>query len=171
MLGVTKLLFTAWVVFVVDRWGRKPLLLLGNIVMAATLVATGFVALDVHDKSLLGSLTLVLLVLYLAGYELGWGAVVWVMMAEVFPLRVRAVGMGVGSVVLWAATGIISAVFPTMSDPHKLGLGHSMWVFAAINILLFVLVLRMVPETKGRSLEQIELDLRERVPFAAKVEV
>jgi sugar porter (SP) family MFS transporter len=171
VLGVTKLLFTAWVVFVVDRWGRKPLLLLGNIVMAATLVATGFVVLDVHDKSLLGSLTLVLLIFYLAGYELGWGAVVWVMMAEIFPMRLRAVGMGVGSVVLWAATGIIAAVFPTMSDPHKLGLGHSMWVFAAVNILLFVLVLRLVPETKGRSLEQIELDLRERVPFATKVEV
>ena len=171
VLGVTKLLFTAWVVFVVDRWGRKPLLLLGNIIMAVTLVATGFVVLDVHDKSLLGSLTLVLLILYLAGYELGWGAVVWVMMAEIFPMRLRAVGMGVGSVVLWAATGIIAAVFPTMSDPHKLGLGHSMWVFAAVNILLFVLVLRLVPETKGRSLEQIELDLRDRVPFATKVEV
>jgi sugar porter (SP) family MFS transporter len=171
VLGVTKLLFTAWVVFVVDRWGRKPLLLLGNIVMAATLVATGFVVLDVHDKSLLGSLTLALLILYLAGYELGWGAVVWVMMAEIFPMRVRAVGMGVGSVVLWAATGIITAVFPTMSDPHKLGLGHSMWVFAAVNIVLFVLVRRLVPETRGRSLEQIELDLRERVPFGAKVEV
>ena len=67
VLGVTKLLFTAWVVFVVDRWGRKPLLLIGNVLMAATLVATGFVILDVHDKSLLGALTLVLLILYLAG--------------------------------------------------------------------------------------------------------
>jgi sugar porter (SP) family MFS transporter len=170
-LGVTKLLFTAWVVFVVDRWGRKPLLLIGNVIMAVTLIATGFVVLDVHDKSLLGSLTLVLLILYLAGYELGWGAVVWVMMAEIFPTRMRAAGMGVGAVVLWAATGIVTAVFPTMSDPHKLGLGHSMWVFAAVNIVLFVLVRRMVPETKGRSLEQIELDLRDRVPFAAKVEV
>jgi sugar porter (SP) family MFS transporter len=170
-LGVTKLLFTAWVVFVVDRWGRKPLLLLGNVIMAVTLIATGFVVLDVHDKSLLGSLTLVLLILYLAGYELGWGAVVWVMMAEIFPMRMRAAGMGVGSVVLWAATGIITAVFPTMSDPGKLGLGHSMWVFAAVNLVLFVLVRRMVPETKGRSLEQIELDLRRRVPFTAKVEV
>jgi sugar porter (SP) family MFS transporter len=169
-LGVTKLVFTAWVVFVVDRWGRKPLLLIGNVVMAATLVAAGFVILDVHDKSLLGGLTLVLLILYLAGYELGWGAVVWVMMAEIFPLRVRAAGMGVGSVVLWAATGVITAVFPTMSDPRKLGLGHSMWVFAGVSVVLFVLVRWLVPETKGRSLEQIELDLRERVPFATKIE-
>jgi sugar porter (SP) family MFS transporter len=167
-LGVTKLLFTAWVVFVVDRWGRKPLLLLGNVVMALTLVAAGFVILDVHDKTLLGALTLVFLILYLAGYELGWGAVVWVMMAEVFPLKVRAAGMGVGSVVLWAATGIITGIFPTMSDPKKLGLGHSMWVFAGVSVVLFVLVRWFVPETKGRSLEQIELDLRGRVPFAAK---
>lgn len=171
VLGVTKLVFTAWVVFMVDRWGRKPLLLLGNVVMAATLVATGFVILDVHDKTALGALTLVLLILYLAGYELGWGAVVWVMMAEIFPLRVRAAGMGVGSVVLWAATGVITAIFPTMSDPHKLGLGHSMWVFAGVSVVLFFLVRRLVPETRGRSLEQIELDLRGRVPFAARATV
>ncbi len=161
-LGVTKLVFTAWVVFVVDRWGRKPLLLIGNVVMAATLIAAGFVVLDVHDKTALGSLTLVLLILYLAGYELGWGAVVWVMMAEVFPLKARAAGMGVSAVVLWAATGIITGIFPTMSDPRKLGLGHSMWVFAAVNVVLFALVKWLVPETKGRSLEEIELDLRGR---------
>ena len=160
-LGVTKLLFTAWVVFVVDRWGRKPLLLIGNVVMALTLVAAGLVIDDVHHhQTLLGSLTLVFLILYLAGYELGWGAVVWVMMAEVFPLKVRAAGMGVSSVVLWASTGIITGIFPTMSDPKKLGLGHSMWVFAGVSVVLFALVRRFVPETKGRSLEQIELDLR-----------
>ena len=79
--------------------------------------------------------------------------------------------MAVGSVVLWAATGIITAVFPTMSDPNKLGLGHSMWVFAGVSVVLFVLVRLFVPETKGRSLEQIELDLRGRVPFASKAKV
>jgi len=62
--------------------------------------------------------------------------------------------------VLWASTGLITGVFPTMSDPKKLGLGHSMWVFAGVSVVLFVLVRRFVPETKGRSLEQIALDLR-----------
>jgi sugar porter (SP) family MFS transporter len=161
-LGVTKLAFTAWVVFVVDRWGRKPLLLIGNALMFVTLTATGFVVLDVHDKTALGVLTLVLLIGYLAAYELGWGAVVWVMMAEVFPLKVRAAGMGVGSVVLWSATGIVTAVFPIMSDKNALGIGHSMWVFAGVNAVLFFLAWRLIPETKGRSLEQIELDLRGR---------
>jgi len=162
VLGVTKLAFTAWVVFVVDRWGRKPLLLIGNVLMFVTLAATGFVVLDVHDKTALGVLTLILLIGYLAAYELGWGAVVWVMMAEVFPLKVRSAGMGVGSVVLWAATGIVTAVFPIMSDKNALGIGHSMWVFAGVNAVLFFLARWLVPETRGRSLEQIELDLRGR---------
>ena len=161
VLGVTKLAFTTWVVFVVDRWGRKPLLLIGNVVMVVTLLGAGWVILHVHDKGTLGTLTVILLVLYLAGYELGWGAVVWVMMAEVFPLKVRAAGMGVGAVVLWAATGIITALFPIISDKNHLGLGHAMWLFAGVNVVLFLLTWWLVPETKGRSLEQIELNLRE----------
>lgn len=169
VLGLTKLLFTAWVVFVVDRWGRKPLLLIGNVIMFVTLALTGYVVLNVHDKTTLGTLTLILLVLYLAGYELGWGAVVWVMMAEVFPLKARAAGMGVSAVVLWAATGLVTYYFPIMSDKQHLGIGHSMWVFAGVSVVLFVLVKWLVPETKGRSLEQIELDLRGRTHTGAKV--
>lgn len=161
ILGVTKLVFTTWVVFVVDRWGRKPLLLIGNVVMVITLGLTGWVVINVHDKNTLGTLAVILLVLYLAGYELGWGAVVWVMMAEVFPFKARGAGMGVGAVVLWAATGIVTALFPIISDNNHLGIGKTMYVFAGINAVLFVLTWRLVPETKGRSLEQIEIGLRE----------
>jgi sugar porter (SP) family MFS transporter len=167
LLGVTKFVFTAWVVFVVDRWGRKPLLLIGNVIMVVTLVAAGLVVLNVHDTGTRGILMLVMMVFYLVGYELGWGAVVWVMMSEVFPLKVRAAGMGVATVVLWAATGIVSAVFPLISDPKSLGIGNSMFAFAAINVVLFVLTKWLVPETKGRSLEQIELDLRSRTQIRA----
>jgi sugar porter (SP) family MFS transporter len=167
LLGVTKFVFTAWVVFVVDRWGRKPLLLIGNVIMVVTLAAAGLVVLNVHDTGTRGILMLVMMIFYLVGYELGWGAVVWVMMSEVFPLRVRAAGMGISSVVLWASTGIVSAVFPLISDPKALGIGYSMFVFAAINVVLFGLTKWLVPETKGRSLEQIELDLRARTQLRA----
>jgi sugar porter (SP) family MFS transporter len=168
LLGLTKFLFTAWVVFVVDKWGRKPLLLIGNVIMVITLVAAGLVVLNVHDTGTRGILMLIMMVLYLVGYELGWGAVVWVMMAEVFPLKARAAGMGIASVVLWAATGVVSAVFPLISDPKSLGIGNSMFIFAGINVVLFGLTKWLVPETKGRSLEQIELDLRARTKSAAK---
>jgi MFS family permease len=157
---VAKLLFTIWELAVVDRWGRKPLLAAGAAIMTVALTITGFVIHDVHGKNLLGTLTLVFLILYLAGYELGWGATVWVMIGEIFPLRVRTAGTAVATTVLWAATGIVTAVFPTMSDPKKLGIDGSMWVFAGVSFLLLLLALFVIPETKGRSLEQIERDLR-----------
>jgi hypothetical protein len=68
--------------------------------------------------------------------------------------------MGVSAVVLWAATGIVTALFPIISDPNHLNIAGAMYLFAGINVVLFLLTLRLVPETKGRSLEQIELDLR-----------
>ncbi|HEY2699369.1 MAG TPA: sugar porter family MFS transporter [Pseudonocardiaceae bacterium] len=161
VLGVVKVGFTAWVIFMVDRWGRKPLLLLGNVLMSTTLILLGIAVTVIHSSSGAAISTIVLLVIYLAGYELGWGAVVWVMMSEVFPLKVRAVGMGTGSVVLWASTFAITFVFPVMDN--GLGLATSAYIFAGIGIVLFLLVRKFVPETKGRSLEQIELDLRDRV--------
>lgn len=161
VLGIVKVAFTAWVIFMVDRWGRKPLLLLGNVCMASTLLLLGISVLTVHSQTASGIIALILLIGYLAGYELGWGAVVWVMMAEIFPLKVRGVGMGTGSVVLWASTFTITFVFPVMDN--GLGLGPSAWIFAGISVILFVLVRWLVPETKGRSLEEIELDLRAKV--------
>ncbi|MGW1870902.1 sugar porter family MFS transporter [Streptomyces mauvecolor] len=161
VLGTVKVAFTAWVIFTVDRWGRKPLLLLGNVCMSLTLFLLRLVVLTVPDHTTAGLIALVLLVTYLAGYELGWGAVVWVMMAEIFPQKVRGIGMGVGSVVLWASTFAITFIFPAMES--GLGLAHSAWIFAAVSLVLFALVRRLVPETKGRSLEQVEMDLRTRV--------
>ena len=166
ILGTVKVAFTAAVIPMVDRWGRKPLLLLGNVFMASTLFLLGLAVLTIQHKLAVGIITLILLIAYLAGYELGWGAVVWIMMAEVFPLRVRGVGMGTASVVLWAATFAITFVFPVMND--NLGLAYSAWIFAAISVILFVLVRWRVPETKGRSLEQIELDLRGQADSLAR---
>ncbi len=161
IMGTVKLVFTGWVFLVVDRWGRKPLLLLGNVLMALSLILLGAAVLGLHKGTGTGIVALLLLCLYWVGYELGWGAVVWVMMAEIFPLKVRGIGMATGSTVLWAATFAITFLFPVMSD--HLGLAGSSFIFAAVSVVLFVLVRRYVPETKGRSLEQIELDLRGRV--------
>lgn len=162
LLGVVKFLFTVWELFMVDRWGRRPLLMIGATVMTVALFAAGLVIKEVDPsrKGLLGSLTLVFLILYLAGYELGWGATVWVMIGEIFPLRARAAGTGVATTVLWAATGLVTAVFPTMSAKSNLGIGGAMWVFAGVNVVLLLLARFSIPETKGRSLEQIEQDLR-----------
>ncbi|MFI9383066.1 sugar porter family MFS transporter [Kutzneria sp. NPDC052558] len=161
VLGIVKVLFTVGEMFVVDRWGRRPLLQVGGLLMAVTLIVLGLCVSFIKDTGVIGPITLVLLILFLAGYELGWGAVVWVMIGEVFPLRVRGIGTGTASVVLWAATFTITFVFPVMYT--NLGLAGAAWIFAAVCIVLVLLVTRFVPETKGRTLEQIELELRERV--------
>ena len=161
VLGIVKVLFTVGEMFVVDRWGRRPLLQVGGLLMAGTLIVLGLCVTLIKDTSVIGPITLVLLILFLAGYELGWGAVVWVMIGEVFPLRVRGIGTGTASVVLWAATFTITFVFPVMYT--GLGLAGAAWIFAAVCVILVLLVTKFVPETKGRTLEQIELELRERV--------
>ena len=160
-LGVVKVLFTVAEMFVVDKWGRRPLLQVGGALMAGTLIVLGLCVSLIKDTSVIGPITLVLLILFLAGYELGWGAVVWVMIGEVFPLRVRGIGTGTASVVLWAATFTITFVFPVMYG--NLGLAGAAWIFAAVCVILVLLVTKFVPETKGRTLEQIELELRDRV--------
>lgn len=161
VLGAAKVILTVVVIFIVDRWGRRPLLMIGAGFMAATLLALGIAGEMLHSAGAAGITTLILLIGYLAGYELGWGAVVWIMISEVFPLKVRGVGMGTASTALWTGTFAITLVFPIMES--GLGLSVSAWIFAAVNLVLCLLVARFVPETKGRSLEQIELDSRERV--------
>jgi sugar porter (SP) family MFS transporter len=161
VLGIVKVAFTVGEMFVVDKWGRRPLLQVGGLLMAGTLIVLGICVTLIKDTGVIGPVTLVLLILFLAGYELGWGAVVWVMIGEVFPLRVRGIGTGTASVVLWAATFTITFVFPVMYT--GLGLAGAAWIFAAVCIILVLLVTKFVPETKGRTLEQIELELRDRV--------
>ena len=161
VLGIVKVLFTVGEMFVVDKWGRRPLLQVGGALMAVTLIVLGLCVTLIKDTGVIGPITLVLLILFLAGYELGWGAVVWVMIGEVFPLRVRGIGTGTASVVLWAATFTITFVFPVMYT--GLGLAGAAWIFAAVCVILVLLVTKFVPETKGRTLEQIELELRDRV--------
>jgi MFS family permease len=159
-LGVAKVILTVVTILLVDRWGRRPLLLVGSVCMAVTLFLLGLASLIFGSSPSISVVTFVLLIVYLAGYEIGWGAVVWVMLSEIFPLRVRGIGMGVGSVAVWASTFAITFVFPVMDS--GLGLSYSAWIFALICVLGFVFVHRLVPETTGRGLEDIERELRAR---------
>lgn len=158
IMGIVKVIFTLAVIPMVDRWGRKPLLLVGNVLMALALGMLGIAIMSMDKGIGLGIVALILLNLFWVGYELGWGAVVWVMLGELFPLKARGIGMATAAVVLWSTTFAITFIFPVMND--HLGLANSMFIFASVSVVLYVLVTKFVPETKGRSLEEIELDLR-----------
>jgi sugar porter (SP) family MFS transporter len=149
VIGATNLLFTMLAMTLIDKVGRKKLLLIGAVGTAFCLAGVAAVFLTQEHEALL----LWLLVGFIAFFGFSQGAVIWVYIGEVFPNRVRAKGQSLGSFSHWFMNGIISLVFPVMAA--KSG-GYPFVFFAAMMVLQFVIVLLFYPETKGYSLEELQ---------------
>ena len=148
-IGATNLIATVVAMSIIDRVGRRTLLLIGAVGMAAALGAVAFIMATGEGQSLL----LWMLVLFIAAFAISQGAVIWVYLSEVFPTAVRARGQGLGSATHWVMNAIISAVFPAVAAYSK---PVPFAFFAVMMVLQFVLVLRFFPETKGVALEDME---------------
>ena len=162
-IGVINVTMTLVAIRFIDRVGRKPLLLLGAAGMALSLAILGLTSLLLPEPSgvsLVGIITLVCLALFIAAFAVSWGPIVWVMLGEIFPLKVRGSAMAVATVLLWGANFVVSLTFPVLLD--ALGLGWLFVGYALIGVAALFFVRSFVTETKGRSLEKIESDLRER---------
>src|SRR5215213_7273769 len=157
-IGIVNVGMTLVAIRYVDRAGRKPLLLGGALVMALSLTILGLASLLFSQSGAVAWITVACLALYIAGFATSWGPIVWVMLAEIFPLKVRGAMMAVGTVVLWGANFVVSLTFPVLLD--WLGPGPVFLGYAVIGVLAFLFTRSFVTETKGRSLEQIEADLR-----------
>jgi SP family sugar:H+ symporter-like MFS transporter len=162
IIGVINVGMTIIAVKIVDRVGRKPLLYAGVTGMAASMVILG-VSLSVlptphHPGDPAAVITLVCLATFIASFAATWGPVVWVMLPEVLPLNVRGTAMGVAVFGNWAANFAVAQTFPPLLS--SLGPGPVFLGYAALGILAGVFVKLFVTETKGRSLEEIEADLR-----------
>lgn len=151
-VGVTNLLFTILAMSVIDKLGRKKLLLTGAVGTALCLagVAAIFATNQRHD------LLIWLLITYIAFFAFSQGAVIWVYLSEVFPNRVRAKGQSLGSFTHWIMNAAISGIFPTLAARSK---SIPFVFFAAMTVLQFVVVLFTYPETKGVSLEDMQKKL------------
>jgi MFS transporter, SP family, arabinose:H+ symporter len=151
-IGATNLVFTMLAMTLIDRVGRKVLLLIGAVGTALCLASVAWIFLTHHHEELL----VWLLIGYIAFFAFSQGAVIWVYIGEVFPNRVRAKGQSLGSFSHWLMNGIISLVFPVMAA--KSG-GYPFAFFAAMMVLQFFVVLLIYPETKGLSLEELQKKL------------
>jgi len=151
-IGATNLLFTMIAMAVIDRIGRKKLLLTGAVGTALCLAGVAGIFLSHHHEELL----VWLLVGYIAFFAFSQGAVIWVYLGEVFPNRVRAQGQSLGSFSHWFMNGAISLGFPVLAA--KSG-GYPFIFFSAMMVLQFVVVLLFYPETKGVSLEEMQRKL------------
>jgi MFS transporter, SP family, arabinose:H+ symporter len=151
-IGATNFIFTMIAMTLIDRVGRKKLLLIGAVGTAACLA--GVAAIFLTQKH--GELLVWLLVGYIAFFAFSQGAVIWVYIGEVFPNRVRAKGQSLGSFSHWLMNGILSLGFPVVAA--KSG-GYPFVFFAAMMVVQFVVVLLFYPETKGLSLEGLQKKL------------
>lgn len=162
-IGVINVTMTLVAIRFIDRVGRKPLLLLGAAGMALSLAILGLTSLLLPEPSgvsLVGIITLACLALFIAAFAVSWGPIVWVMLGEIFPLKVRGSAMAVATVLLWAANFVVSLSFPVLLE--ALGIGWLFLGYSLIGLAALFFVRTFVTETKGRSLEKIESDLRER---------
>jgi len=151
-VGVTNLVFTIIAMFFIDKFGRKTLLLVGAVGMFFSLAGAGF-----HyyfESAMTGVGIVIFIVGFIAFFAFSQGAVIWVFLAEIFPNKVRAAGQALGSFTHWIMNALIGLVFPVVLS--ALGGGTVFMFFAVMMIPFFFFVWKMMPETKGKSLEELE---------------
>jgi SP family xylose:H+ symportor-like MFS transporter len=156
IVGTVNLAFTVVAVLSVDRFGRKPLQIIGALVMAVSMIALG-ADFWLGGK---GMVALVSMLVYTAGFAVSWGPVTWVLLSEIFPNQIRGKAMAVAVAAQWIANYLVSWSFPILDENPYLvehfKHGFAYWIYGVMSILAALFVWRFVPETKGRSLEQMQ---------------
>ncbi len=156
IVGSVNLIFTVLAIFTVDKYGRKPLLFIGALVMAIAMTGLG---LTFYFHSM-GLLSLIFMLLYTAGFAFSWGPVVWVMLSEIFPNKIRGKAMAVAVAAQWIANYLISSTFPILNKSswlnHYFNHAFAYWLYGFMGVLAAIFVYKMLPETKGKTLEEME---------------
>jgi MFS transporter, SP family, xylose:H+ symportor len=156
IVGACNMGFTIVAIKTVDKFGRKPLMLIGATGMGISLFALGLSAYFQQTAMWL----LVFILGYIACFALSVGPVTWVILSEIFPTRFRGRAMSIATVTLWAANYLVSQTFPMLDENvwlvEKFNHGFSFWIYGSFCVVLVLVVKKWVPETKGKSLEEIE---------------
>ena len=149
IMGAVNVVFTVVAIFTVDMWGRKPLLILGSIGMAIGMFGIASLAFF----NIIGMSTLFFIILYTASFMMSWGPVCWVLIAEIFPNKIRGQAVAIAVAFQWFSNYLISSTYPMMMEIS----GSATYGFYSVMAILSALfVWKMVPETKGKSLEEVE---------------
>lgn len=162
VVGAVNLAFTVVAILTVDRFGRKPLMIIGSIGMAISMIALGFTFYLGH----VGLLSLAFMLTYTAAFAMSWGPVCWVLLAEIFPNSIRG-ALSIAVAAQWIANWVVSLTFPMLNDnvwlTEKFHNGFAYWIYGIIGILSALFIIKMVPETKGKTLEEMETVIAPKV--------
>jgi SP family xylose:H+ symportor-like MFS transporter len=155
IVGMVNLIFTVVAILTVDKFGRKPLMIIGSLGMAVSMIALGLVFYTNH----VGIAALIFMLTYTASFAMSWGPVCWVLLAEIFPNSIRG-AMSIAVAAQWIANWVISLTFPIMNDnvwlTAKFNHGFSYWIYGIMGVLSAIFMWKLVPETKGKTLEEME---------------
>nr|WP_275980352.1 D-xylose transporter XylE [Halalkalibacter alkaliphilus] len=149
VMGLVNVLFTLIAIFTVDKFGRKPLLIIGSIGMTIGMFGVAGMAFS----NTIGIGTLIFIIIYTASFMMSWGPVVWVLISEIFPNKIRGQAVAIAVAAQWAANYFISSTYPAMME-FSGGLTYSF--YGIMSLLSAIFIWKFVPETKGRSLEELE---------------
>jgi SP family arabinose:H+ symporter-like MFS transporter len=152
VIGLVNLVFTFVAIGFVDKGGRRLLLLIG---LAVQVVALGTVGWMFH-AGMNGPPLLAAILLFIAAFAMALGPIPWILSSEIFPTKVRGRAMSVATFTIWTSCYVVAQTFPILNDTPSIGPAKAFWVYACVSLAGFVFVLLRVPETKGRTLEEIE---------------
>ena len=155
-IGLINLLFTFVAIAFVDKAGRKPLLLIGTGVQAVALGLIGWM----FRTGQHGIPLLVCILLFIAAFAMAMGPVPWILCSEILPNRIRGRAMAIATFTIWSSCYVVAQTFPMLNDSKVVGPVLTFWAYGAVSLLTFFFVLLAVPETKGRTLEEIEIAWR-----------
>jgi MFS transporter, SP family, xylose:H+ symportor len=148
IMGFINIVFTLVAIFTVDKFGRKPLLIIGSTGMAVGMFAIGLLA-YLH---IIGVSTLIFIVIYSASFMMSWGPICWVLISEIFPNTVRGKAVAIAVAAQWIANFVVSSTFPSL---EAFSITFTYCLYGVMSVLSALFVWKMVPETKGKTLEDM----------------
>jgi SP family xylose:H+ symportor-like MFS transporter len=156
IVGAVNLVFTVLAIMTVDKFGRKPLMIIGALGMAIAMFALG----GAFFTESLGMFAIICMLVYVASFAMSWGPVVWVLLSEIFPNKIRGRAMALAVAAQWISNYLVSWTFPMMDKNSYLvetyHHGFAYWIYGFMGVLAMLFVWKFVPETKGKTLEEME---------------
>lgn len=149
IMGLVNVIFTVVAIFTVDKWGRKPLLIIGSAGMAIGMFAISALAF----LQVIGIGTLIFIIIYTASFMMSWGPITWVLISEIFPNKIRGKAVAIAVAAQWAANYFISSTYPAMMEFSG---GLTYGFYGLMSVLSLIFIWKIVPETKGKTLEEME---------------